>query len=111
MKPFHLVAFDIREVQCDYVRGACVQSVFSRKVKATTRTAPQQMVVPIQPNGTGIPLFLVSPGIESLSFVRYLGPDQPVFAIRVPNLMRSMSLEDLAAVLAENVREVHPSGA
>jgi thioesterase domain-containing protein len=77
------------------------------------RMAESAGVLPIQPNGAGIPLFLVSPGLECLSLVRHLGPDRPVFGVCVPNLTclpPPHTIEGMAAECVAVLRRFRPSG-
>lgn len=73
----------------------------------------QEAVVALQPRGSAVPLFLVAPGVEALSLVRHLGPNRPLFGIRVPNLDNVPGphrIEDLAAVCVRAVRKARPQG-
>ncbi len=91
-----------------------------RKVETSSvpEVAPSSAVVAIRPQGTRLPLFVVS-GVGGHVIVvnglaRYLGEDQPVFALqpqgvdgREPLLTR---VEDMAAYYLRGVREVQPHG-
>ena len=90
-----------------------MQSVLSRRVIGKVSLSEREPVVAIQPRGSGIPLFLVAPGVESISFTRRLGLDQPIFGIRVPpagNDPNSRDIEDLAAQCAREILRICPSG-
>ena len=91
-----------------------------RKVETSSvpDVAPSSAVVAIRRQGTRLPLFVVSGvgghviGVNGLA--RYLGEDQPVFALqpqgvdgREPLLTR---VEDMAAYYLRGVREVQPHG-
>jgi len=70
------------------------------------------IVVSLQPEGDGVPLFLVGPSKEAVSIVRYLG-SRPVFGIRVPSPDRCPELRsvgDLAVVCAQAIQRAHPDG-
>jgi thioesterase domain-containing protein len=70
-------------------------------------------VASIQPNGTGIPLCLVAPGMEGLSLARNLGPDRPLLGIRVPNLEHRPpphTIEDIAAECVRALRRARSNG-
>jgi hypothetical protein len=72
-----------------------------------------EVVVPLQQNGASVPLLLVSPGQEALSIVRHLGPDRPVYGIRVPNLENyppPHNLETIAAVCVRGILKARPEG-
>jgi thioesterase domain-containing protein len=88
-----------------------VESILSEIFSVTQRSAGRETVVAIQPHGSGIPIFLVTPGLEGVSIVRHLGSDQPVFAMRVPEFGdTNPRLEEIAAVLAQHIRRVRPKG-
>src|SRR5882724_12318749 len=73
----------------------------------------QEVVVALQPNGAAVPLFLVGPGPEALSIVRHLGPNRPVYGIRVPNLENHPpphNVETIAAVCVRAIRKARPEG-
>ena len=78
-----------------------------------TGNASGELVVAFQATGSGIPLFLVDPGLEAVGIVRHLGSDHPVFGIRVPNLgtvPMPRRMEAIAAACARAVREQCPKG-
>lgn len=88
-----------------------MERVLSRIRKDTRGSAGCETVAAIQPHGSGIPIFLVAPGLECVSIVRHLGLDQPVFALRVPEFEnKNPQLEQIAAVLAQHIRRVRPEG-
>jgi thioesterase domain-containing protein len=66
----------------------------------------QEAVVAIQPQGGGVPLFLVAPGLEAWGLRRLLGANRPLFGIRVPNLERARHLDTIEAIAAECVRAI-----
>ncbi len=72
----------------------------------------RETVVPIQPKGSIVPLFLIGPGMEAASFVRYLGDDQPIYGIRLPALTGSCvpPMEEVARLVAREIRRVRPNG-
>ncbi len=75
-------------------------------------------LVPIQPNGSQIPLFCVHALGTSLLFYRqlatYLGPDQPFYALQSPlesqAQTRLPSLEDLACIYLKELQGFFPEG-
>jgi thioesterase domain-containing protein len=69
-------------------------------------SATQDAVVAIQPQGCGVPLFLVSPGLEAWSLRRLLGDQRPLFGIRLPDLQRARHLDSIEAIAAECVRGI-----
>jgi len=71
------------------------------------------IVVAVQPQGEGVPLFLVAPGTEALGLARMLGRKRPVYGIRVPNLEHSphlASIHDMAEVCSRAIRKARPEG-
>jgi amino acid adenylation domain-containing protein len=74
-------------------------------------------VIPIQPAGSRPPFFCLgyNAGPIFLPLARCLGPDQPLLAID-PSLLEASHLpvpctmEDVAACLAKQIRELHPHG-
>jgi thioesterase domain-containing protein len=70
-------------------------------------------VYPLQPLGSGLPFFLVTPGLEARAIAKRLGPDRPIFGLRVPNLEHMApphSMERLAAECVRALRRFRPSG-
>ncbi|HEV2704336.1 MAG TPA: thioesterase domain-containing protein, partial [Pyrinomonadaceae bacterium] len=88
-----------------------------REQEATT-TATKTPLVAIEPRGAKPPFFCVHPGSgEVLCYVpwsRYLGAEQPFYALQDPNLASEeeveMPLEEMAGLYLKAVREVQPSG-
>jgi acyl-CoA synthetase (AMP-forming)/AMP-acid ligase II/thioesterase domain-containing protein len=81
--------------------------------KARVGLADSAEVYPLQPMGTEAPFFLVAPGLEARALGKHLGPDRPVFGVRVPNLEHRPpphSVERLAAECVRAVRRFRPSG-
>ena len=73
----------------------------------------REVVVALQPHGLEVPLFLIAPGPEALGIVRHLGPNQPVYGVRVPNLERHPrphSVEGIAAICVRAIRKARPEG-
>ena len=74
-------------------------------------------VIPIQPAGSKPPFFCLgyNAGPIFLPLARRLGPDQPLLAVD-PNLIEPSQLpahctmEDIAACLAKQIRQLHPHG-
>jgi thioesterase domain-containing protein len=72
-----------------------------------------QAVVAFQARGRGVALFLVAPGMEAVSLARSLGPEHPLFGIRVPNLEKLSGphrLEDIAEMCAREIRKIRREG-
>jgi amino acid adenylation domain-containing protein len=75
-------------------------------------------LVAIQPRGTRPPFFCVHPiGGTVLCYydlARYLGEDQPFYAMQAPGLLteedRQTSIEEMATLYNRELREVQPSG-
>jgi len=81
-------------------------------------TAPESQLVPIQPKGTKLPIFWVhAAGGHVLSYrrlARYLGPEQPVYALQGLNLeehrLTEVSVEGMAARYVVDLQKVQPAG-
>jgi acyl-CoA synthetase (AMP-forming)/AMP-acid ligase II/thioesterase domain-containing protein len=70
-------------------------------------------ILPIQPNGSGMPLVIVSPGIECRRIAGSLDPDHPVLGIRGAALAHRAvrpSVDDLAAEYVDALRNFRPQG-
>jgi len=85
---------------------------------AQAAAAQQDAIVPLQPRGTGMPVFAV-PGHNGDVFcyralAQALGEDGPFYGLQPPGLDGQStplsSVEKLAAYLAGQVREFHPRG-
>ena len=83
-----------------------------------TLTDRHRAIVPLQPRGTGIPIFGV-PGHGGdvfcyLTLAQHLGPDLPFYGLQPPGLDGQGApltrIEDLAAYFAAQIRAFHPSG-
>jgi len=78
--------------------------------------ASQSAVVPVQPNGSRPPFFMVGLGLgwEVRELPRHLGPDQPVYGLRPSALLGGGDLEASAPALAayyiDQMRSVRPHG-
>lgn len=71
-------------------------------------------IISLQLSGSGVPLFLVSPGMEARALAKRLGPDRPLFGLRIPNLEHlppPHTLERIAAECVRTLRRSRPSGA
>lgn len=83
---------------------------------AQAETVPQEaeaVVIPIQPQGDGLPLFMIDPGFEGARLARHLGPNRPLIGVpiprsAVPTVVRS--IDQLAAECARAVRAFRPQG-
>jgi acyl transferase domain-containing protein/thioesterase domain-containing protein/acyl carrier protein len=75
-------------------------------------------LVPIQPNGSRVPLFCIHAiGGDVLFYeqlAKALGPDQPFYAFRSPLLsqadIRETSVEELASIYVKELRAFYPQG-
>jgi acyl transferase domain-containing protein/thioesterase domain-containing protein/acyl carrier protein len=75
-------------------------------------------LVPIQPNGTKVPLFCVHHiGGHALSYealARALGPDQPLYAFQSPlvstGVIRDISIAEMASTYVKELRAFFPQG-
>ncbi len=98
-------------------RGATVKEL-AEAIESQPATVSEDWIVPIQPNGTRRPVFMVSGITRNLLFwrdlVRHLGPDQPCYGLQCLGRDGSFepfsSLAEMAASLVEHLRRVQPSG-
>jgi acyl-CoA synthetase (AMP-forming)/AMP-acid ligase II/thioesterase domain-containing protein/acyl carrier protein len=70
-------------------------------------------VLPLQSNGSGVPLVLIFPGPEYLSLVEGLGPDQNVLGIRdigIERLPVPHTIEQIASECVARLRRRFPNG-
>ena len=75
-------------------------------------------LIPLQPNGTKRPLFLIHPVGGTvfwyIPLVKYLDPDQPLYAIQDPGVemdnIRFDSIEEMATFYLEAIRSIQPEG-
>ena len=70
-------------------------------------------VLPIQSNGSGIPLVLVFPGMECQSLVRRMGPDRRILGIRstcIDSLPAPHTIEQIASECIVRLRRHLPQG-
>jgi thioesterase domain-containing protein len=82
------------------------------KALSATGNGNEASVLPIQPEGDGIPLFLVAPGMEAHALAKNIGK-RPVFGIRVPNLERRNAPPTMELIAEECVvalRRHRPDG-
>jgi amino acid adenylation domain-containing protein len=91
---------------------------FAQRLESSSSWSGWRCLVPIQPNGTQRPLFVV-PGFDGNALIlspltRSLGPDQPVYGLQfvgldgaTPPLER---IEEIAAHFLAEVRTVQPRG-
>ena len=80
-------------------------------------TSSQSVVFPVQPDGSRTPFFCCGfhGGPVFLPLARRLGSDQPLLAIdptllHISMLSTSLTMEDIAACLVKQVREIQPYG-
>ncbi|MCC6393807.1 MAG: AMP-binding protein [Bryobacterales bacterium] len=73
----------------------------------------QPDILPLQPAGARAPLFLIGAGFEFRHLTSLLGPDQPVFSIRVPDagdLADDFSVERAADRCVHALKSFQPHG-
>lgn len=88
------------------------------KPPANTEGKTWSALVPIQPNGSRLPLFcLHALGSSLLAYghlAKYLGPDQPVYALQSPlesqRYTRETSIEELASIYVKELQALLPEG-
>ena len=95
-------------------------AVVIRKLKqaASAEAKTWSALVPIQPNGSRIPLFCVHALGPSLLFYQqlatYLGSDQPFYALQSPLESQAqtheMNIEDLASIYVKELQTFFPEG-
>jgi acyl-coenzyme A synthetase/AMP-(fatty) acid ligase/thioesterase domain-containing protein/acyl carrier protein len=86
--------------------------------RAIERDASWSGLVPIQPRGSGVPLFVIHDQFGNLFQMRemaeWLGEEQPVYGVRSPALGGELgvgtSLVDVAAAYLADIRSVRPEG-
>ncbi len=85
---------------------------------ARVQTKSWSAIVPIQPNGSRVPIFCVHAlGISVLCYqnlAKYLGPDQPLYGLQSPLTVnpqtRRATIEELAALYVKQIEEFLPEG-
>jgi acyl transferase domain-containing protein/thioesterase domain-containing protein/acyl carrier protein len=88
------------------------------KLRVATEGKTWSALVPIQPNGSRLPLFcLHALGSSLLAYrhlAKYLGPDQPLYALQSPlesqAYIRETSIEELASIYIKEVQALFPEG-
>jgi len=79
----------------------------------TVALEPEPVVIPIQPQGSGLPLFMIDPGFEGPRLARHLGPNRPFIGVPIPRSADPAvvrSIDRLAAECARAVRAFRPQG-
>lgn len=84
-------------------------------LQAPSREVGKSAIIPIQPEGSKLPLFWVRGGPLFLGLSRGLGRDQPLLGLDLPpadavRLPVPYRLEDIASALIEKMRSVQPNG-
>lgn len=77
------------------------------------RLEAEPPVIPIQPHGNGLPLFMIDPGYEGPRLAKHLGPNRPFIGVPIPpstNPTVSRSIDQLAAGCARALRAFQPQG-
>jgi thioesterase domain-containing protein/acyl carrier protein len=99
-----------------FFEGATVRSMADR-LRADPADPQRSFVVPVQPRGSGLPLFcLMRAGsvVTLRHLAATLGPEQPVYGLWMPSMHgpdpATGAIEDLAATALALVREVRPHG-
>lgn len=72
-------------------------------------------IIPIQPSGSGSPLFWIRGGPRFRLLAQHLGPEQPFLGLDLPyadaaKLTAPFSLEDIACFMIRALKEVQPHG-
>ncbi len=70
-------------------------------------------VIPLQTEGSGIPLYLIEPGDEGPRIARHLGSDHPFYGIPIPasaDPSRPRSIEQMAGECIAALRRFQPAG-
>lgn len=110
--------FDI-ELRVSALIAAPTMAALAGRVRAAAQdTEGYEPLTPIQPDGDRRPIFLVHPlGGNVLCYVglaKYLGADQPVFAMQAPGMSADSeplsSVPALASLYLEAIRRVQPTG-
>jgi len=98
-------------------QGATVEhlaTIFRQNANGT----PRSSLVPIQPHGDDLPLFLVHPAgghvFPYVHLAHHLGPDQPCYGLQARGLEEGQDLhsriEDMAAYYIEALQTIQPEG-
>ncbi|HYL38524.1 MAG TPA: AMP-binding protein [Bryobacteraceae bacterium] len=77
------------------------------------RLTGESGVLPFQPRGQELPLFLIQPGYEGARIARHLGDNHPLFGIPIPataDPTRQRSIEEMAAECTRVLRRFRPHG-
>jgi thioesterase domain-containing protein len=113
------------EVQQHFQRTLPIAVLFERgtikelaKLLREQIASPESSLVPIQPQGERTPVFFVHVGSGNvlcyLDLARYVGLDQPFYAIQDPSLLGTMppfeSIEQMAEHYVQCIRGGQPSG-
>jgi amino acid adenylation domain-containing protein len=73
-----------------------------------------ELVIPVQTQGVYLPLFCVHPNATDDrrfdALAAHLGPDQPLYGIRIPGSVRVSSNRQLAPLCLDEMRKIQPSG-
>jgi acyl transferase domain-containing protein/thioesterase domain-containing protein len=104
------------------IRKAGTSSIPAHQVDLDPATSTEaktwSALVPIQPNGSRLPLFcLHALGSSLLAYrhlAKYLGPDQPLYALQSPlesqAYIRETSIEELASIYVKELQALFPEG-
>ena len=96
--------------------GQTIQNV-ARLMQSHGHTSHHSPIVPLKPDGTRTPLFLIHGADGTVNFYRqlaaYLDPSQPVFALQFlpsSNMPEAYDIEALAAYYVSQILTIHPHG-
>lgn len=116
--PLHRLEIEPTAAQEAPTAQAFAEVTGRSKARLGIQDKPWSALVPIQPNGTQLPLFcLHALGSSLLAYrhlAKYLGPDQPLYAIQSPlesqRHIRDTSIEELASIYVKELQTFFPEG-
>ena len=91
---------------------------FAAKLAAEQSSRPSEFdprIIPLQPNGNGTPIFVISQSMIFRNLAAEMGPSQPVYALQmldeeITSAAASFSYDDLINFYVRLIREVQPAG-
>ncbi|MEO6803926.1 MAG: condensation domain-containing protein [Granulicella sp.] len=98
-----------------FAAPTCELLVYRMNRDLRSDSSPLTRIIPIQPEGTDNPLFVISQSMIVREFARQLGPSQPTFTIQfaqedVERLGLHASMQQIAALYIEHLRAARTTG-
>jgi amino acid adenylation domain-containing protein len=86
----------------------------ARIVQERQTPAAWSPLVPVQPLGTGVPLFIIHSPAAALNLAQELGQEWPIYALEAsglePGTIQDTSIEQMAERYLQVIRQVQPTG-